>query len=253
MIDLHCHLLPGVDDGSRSVEQSVRVLARMASEGVTGVCLTPHLSASRAEKGIPEAHDAAFDALRAQAPGEVTLSRGVELMMDRPLTPGAAANPLLRLGGTRYLLIEFTRLASATTVANAVAHVVKLGCLPLVAHPERYTGCSVASVTHWRELGALMQVDATTPWRPTGRGARARALLAAGVVDILAADNHGDDRTLGSARARLDTQRAGAEADLLLLRNPAAILADQPVDPVPPVSIRTSILTRVRTLLDEDR
>ncbi len=252
MIDLHCHLLPGVDDGSRSVEQSVRVLTRMVSEGVTGVCLTPHLSASRAERGIPEAHDTAFEALRSRAPAEATLSRGVELMMDRPLTPGAAGNPSLRLGGTRYLLIEFTRLTSATTVASAVAHVVKLGCVPLVAHPERYTGCSVAAVTHWRGLGALMQVDATTPWRPTGRGARARALLAAGIVDILAADNHGDDRTLGSARDRLDAQRAGAEADLLLIRNPAAILADQAVDPVPPVSIRTSILTRVRTLLDED-
>ncbi len=229
------------------------VLVRMASEGVAGVCLTPHLTASRADRGIPSAHDAAFEVLRAQAPAAVTLSRGVELMMDRPLTPGAAANAALRLGGTRYLLIEFTRLASASTVANAVAHVVKLGCVPLVAHPERYTGCSVAAVSHWRELGALMQVDATTPWRPTGRGARARALLAAGLVDILAADNHGDDRTLGSARSRLDAQRAAAEGDLLLAQNPAAILADQPLDPVPPVSIRTSILTRVRTLLDEDR
>ena len=65
MIDLHSHLLPGVDDGSRTVEQSVEVLTRMGAAGITAVCLTPHLEASRAEKGVPKAYDAAFEALKA--------------------------------------------------------------------------------------------------------------------------------------------------------------------------------------------
>ena len=77
MIDLHSHLLPAVDDGSRSVEQSIKVLERMAREGITAVCLTPHLRATRAEAGPPAAHDQAFDALRTQAPPMPQLHRGV--------------------------------------------------------------------------------------------------------------------------------------------------------------------------------
>lgn len=62
MIDLHSHLLPAVDDGSRSVEQSVKVLFEMARQGVTDVCLTPHLKSGRAEAGPPPAHNGAFEA-----------------------------------------------------------------------------------------------------------------------------------------------------------------------------------------------
>lgn len=68
MIDLHCHLLPGVDDGSRSVQQSVAVLARMAAEGITDVVLTPHLESSRVLEGPPPEHDEAMAALSEQAP-----------------------------------------------------------------------------------------------------------------------------------------------------------------------------------------
>jgi protein-tyrosine phosphatase len=68
VIDLHSHLLPGVDDGSRSVEQSVGVLRRMAGLGITDVCLTPHLKATETAHAPPARHDAAFAALGAKAP-----------------------------------------------------------------------------------------------------------------------------------------------------------------------------------------
>ena len=76
MIDLHSHLLPGVDDGSRSVGQSVAVLTRLLELGVHGVCLTPHLLASEASSGIPPEHDRAFEALRPAIPEGVTIYRG---------------------------------------------------------------------------------------------------------------------------------------------------------------------------------
>ena len=67
MIDLHSHLLPGVDDGSRTVEQSVTVLRRMAELGITDVCLTPHLRANETATAPPARHEEAFAALRAEA------------------------------------------------------------------------------------------------------------------------------------------------------------------------------------------
>ena len=250
MIDLHSHLLPGVDDGSRSVAQSVGVLRELASEGLTDICLTPHLSASRAETGVPPTHDAAFAALLAEAPPEVRLHRGAELMLDRPLGPGAAANRGITLGGTRYLLVEFPRIVPAGTVAVALRQVVACGLIPLLAHPERYNSCSAAAAQAWQTAGAVLQVDANTLLSPSARGERARQLLAAGLAAVLAADNHGDRRSLAAVRDELVEQGGERQADLLLVENPRAILEDRGVTAVEPFTLRRSFVHRLRRLLE---
>jgi protein-tyrosine phosphatase len=248
VIDLHCHLLPGVDDGSRSVDQSVQVLSRMAEAGVTAVCLTPHLDASRAEQGIPPVYDQAFESLSAVATRNVALHRGVELMLDRPFPRAAASNRTLCLGGSRYLLVEFTRMAAPTAVYNAMNHIANLGLVPVLAHPERYTCCTPQVAAGWKQAGALLQVDANTLFMPRTRGERARQLIAAGLADILAADNHGDDRSVSAPFVTLCEQGGQEQAELLLVRNPAAILADQSTENVPPLSLRTSLFERLKNL-----
>ncbi len=248
MIDLHSHLLPAVDDGARTVEQAVAVLGTMAQHGVTGICLTPHLTATEAEAGVPSAHDGAFALLTARAPTAPRLYRGTELMLDRPLGRMAAANPAVRLGGSRYILVEFPRMVAAATVSHALAHVVGLGLVPVLAHPERYSSCTVEAVRRWRALGGVMQVDATTLLSPRRRGERARRLLKEGLADILAADNHGDHRLLETGHAMLHEHGGTEQAELLTLRNPAAILADGLVEDVPPIAFRVSVLERLRRL-----
>jgi protein-tyrosine phosphatase len=252
MIDLHCHLLPGVDDGSRSVEQSVRVLEAMREVGVTAVCLTPHHSIGRLAAGLPAAHDLAFEELSEAAPRAITLHRGVELMLDRPVSGELLEHPEIRLGDTRYVLVEFTRLVAVPAITNAMRQIVQLGLVPLLAHPERYAGCRPASVQEWRTAGAVMQVDATTLLTNRGRGQRARELLTHGLADIIAADNHGDDRMLGAAYRYLCEQGGEHQADLLARKNPAAILAEEPLQPVPPLALKTPLLDRLRQLLGEE-
>jgi protein-tyrosine phosphatase len=254
VIDLHCHLLPGVDDGSRSVEQSVEVLRRMQEAGVTAVCLTPHHSSGRVAAGIPASHDAAFAALSAQAPDGNALSRGVELMLDRSVSPVLLEHPGLTLAGTRYLLVEFPRIAAAPAVANALQQLTQLGLVPVLAHPERYSSCSPGAVRRWKSVGAVMQVDAATLLSGRGRGARARELLAHGLADIMAADNHGDDRMLGTTYRFLCEEGAAQQADLLARGNPAAILVGQEeLVPVPPFEVKTAFLDRLRNMLGEDQ
>lgn len=250
MIDLHSHLLPAVDDGSRSVEQSVGVLFDMARQGVTDVCLTPHLLSGRAEAGPPLAHSSAFAALQAQAPQMPRLHRGAEIMMDRPITRSVAAARNVTLGGTRYILIEFPRLVAYDTVVTAVSQVVEFGLVPLVAHPERYSCCSVEAVRHWRALGAKTQVDATTLLASQARGQRARQLVSEGFADILAGDNHGDGRTVATGARFLRAQEGYDQVDLLVRRNPAAILADGELTPVPPLRIRQSWMSRIKQFLE---
>jgi protein-tyrosine phosphatase len=252
VIDLHSHLLPGVDDGSRDVEQSVRVLGIMREAGVTDVCLTPHHSAGHVARGLPPGHDRGFLALRDAAPEGIRLHRGVELMLDRPLSPDAGSKPELRLAGTRYILVEFTRLTALNSIASGLHQCVQLGIVPVLAHPERYAACTPEAVRHWKSLGALMQVDATTLLTPHGRGRRARELLAAGLADIVAADNHGDDRMIGTAYRFLCEAGAASQADLLARRNPGAILQDTEPEPVPPVLFKTGFMDRLRHLLGTD-
>ncbi len=252
MIDLHCHLLPGVDDGSRSVEQSVRTLEAMRATGTTAVCLTPHFSVGRIPRGLPPGHEQAFLDLQGQAPEGIDLHRGVELLLDRPVRPELLEHPELTLGGTRFILVEFTRMAAEVSIFNALRQVVQLGLVPVLAHPERYSACHPDSVRRWKAEGAVMQVDATTLLSGRGRGQRARTLVSLGLADILAADNHGDDRQLAPAVAFLGERGGEVAADLLTRRNPEAILANGELEPVPPLELKTALLDRIKNILAGD-
>lgn len=249
MIDLHSHLLPAVDDGSRTVEQSVSVLRRMAELGITDICLTPHLRANETVDAPPDRHDDAFAALRAEAPDRPRLHRGAEVMLDRPLPLEPDRMRRITLGGTQYILVEFPRLVAVEAVTNALTRVRDAGLIPVLAHPERYGSCSVEAVAYWRSLGARMQVDATTLHSPQTRGQRARQLVAAGLADILAGDNHGDERTIAAGADFLRALDGNAQAELLTVANPGAILRGEPLIEVPPLAIRRTWMQRLRQLL----
>jgi protein-tyrosine phosphatase len=247
VIDLHSHLLPGVDDGSRSVRQSVQVLEKFVRLGVTDVALTPHLLASQVGDGLTAAHERAWVELAAAAPRGVTLHRGAEVMLDRPLDDRARARKVT-LGGTRYILVEFPRMVAREIVTRALREVMSHDLVPVLAHPERYSCCSVDSVAAWRQMGAVMQVDATTLTQPRSRGDRARDLVGAGVADILAGDNHGDERCIATAVDWLADHDGGEQAVVLLETNPRAILRDEPLYEIDPLPGGTGLMRRMRKL-----
>jgi protein-tyrosine phosphatase len=222
----------------------------MALEGVTDVCLTPHLQARWAEAGPPEGHQRSLEALRLAAPPRPRLHRGAEVMLDRPLTLPVAIARNVTLGGSRYILVEFPRLVAYDIATSALAHVVQLGLVPILAHPERYSCCSVDAVRRWRKLGAKMQVDSTTLLASQARGQRARQLVAEGLADILAGDNHGDDRTVATGARFLAAQDGAEQVDLLVVQNPSAILADGELTRVPPLHIRESWMRRIKQFLE---
>ena len=122
--------------------------------------------------------------------------------------------------------------------------------IPILAHPERYSCCSVEAVRQWRSLGAKSQVDATTLITSQARGHRARQLVSEGLADILGGDNHGDDRTVATGAQFLRAQDGFDQVDLLVRRNPAAILEDGELVPVPPLRIRQSWMSRIKQFLE---
>jgi protein-tyrosine phosphatase len=171
-------------------------------------------------------------------------------MLDRPITRPVALARNLTLGGSRYMLVEFPRLVAYDTVTNALTQVAELGLIPVLAHPERYSCCTPEAVRHWRAVGSRMQVDSTTLLTPQARGQRARQLVGEGLADILAGDNHGDERTVATGARFLEVQDGTEQVELLAVRNPLAILEDKTLMPVPPIRIRQSWMSRIKHFLE---
>lgn len=247
MIDIHTHLLPGVDDGSPSLEHSAVVLQRLRGEGVRALVCTPHLDASQVAQVPFDAHAALLHALRQRAPEGMEVHGGFEIMLDAPGIDLTDAR--LGLAGSRARLVEFPRRGLPPNATEELLRIRGMGLVPVVAHPERYRGATLETIDSWRELGAVIQCDAMALLGGGPMTAFAHRMLSAGRVDILASDNHGDRRSLSVAGAWLAEFGAIEAARILADENPARLLAGEPLRPVPPVSLHGGVLDRLRQLL----
>ncbi len=244
MIDIHSHLLPGVDDGSPSIEVSLPVLQRFGADGVRVLVCTPHLNASQVASAPYARHLEILESLRAVAPALPELRLGWEIMLD---APGADLSSMeLTLGDSRALLVEFTRGGLPRGATAELRRITRMGRTPVLAHPERYFGCTVELVREWRSHGVVIQTDASVLM---GRGVPAelaRNLLADGLIDLLASDNHGDHRSLEAARLWLLERGGEEQVDLLTHGNAERVLSDEEPLPVPP--LRPGLFGRVKRL-----
>ena len=247
MIDLHSHLLPGVDDGSPSVTKSVPVLERFAAQGVEILVLTPHLLASKAAQAPYARHLELLAELRASAPAGPELRLGWEIMLDEPNVDLRARQ--LGLGESTAVLVEFPRVAVPARAAVELSRIRASGVVPVLAHPERYWGCTPQKVGEWRAAGAVIQMDVASLTRHGTIAALSRALLADGLVDCLSSDNHGDARSLAAARDWLLEEGTPTHAELLTRTNAQRLLNDEPTLPVPPLRRGGGVLSRLGGLL----
>ena len=247
MIDIHTHLLPGVDDGSPSVEVSLPVLERFLNDGVQIVVCTPHLDASRAAYAPYERHLEVLAHLRAHASASPELRLGWEIMLDAPGVD--LRDQRFGLGGSTAVLVEFPRMMVPPNASEELFRLRMSGVVPVLAHPERYWGCTSDRVEEWRRVGAVIQMDVAGIFASGPQAALAIAMLERGLVDVLASDTHGDSRALLPSRQWLLEIGAAEAADLLTRRNAAHLLADQALEPVPPIERRRGMFGRLKELL----
>jgi protein-tyrosine phosphatase len=246
MIDIHCHLLPGVDDGSPTVDVSLPVLRHFASDGVHKVICTPHLEASRAAAAPYEKHMELLETLRRGAPPGLELALGWEIMLD---VPGAdLRSKQLALAGSTAVLVEFSHGGVPPTAAEELFRQRMSGIVPVLAHVERYWGTTPERVTEWRGVGVVIQVDSAA-LHGHGRSQQVAVdLIRRGLVDVIASDNHGDTRSLATARDWLLEMGGDEQAELLTQTNAARILANEQPLPVPPLEVRRGMLNRLRAI-----
>ena len=239
MIDLHCHILPGVDDGSDSPDASCRMAAAAASCGVRQIVATPHRGIDpKRESGGAERIRAAVRALQRELDRweiPIVLLPGSELLL-RTGQPLPGPDSLLTLNGSRYLLVEFYFDEDPAVMERKLCEVEAAGLVPVVAHPERYfcvqSNPSLADL--WAEKGRVLQVNKGSILGSLGEGAylTAALLLRRELVSVIASDaHHWRRRTpdLQALLAALEKRFPAVDAGLLLRDNPGRILRDLPI------------------------
>jgi len=258
IIDFHNHLMPAVDDGAPSPDDTRSAVRALQAAGVAGAVATPHFAASLTMDA------SAFAARMADLDrGWVTLEsvaqeedfqvwRGAEVALDVPAP--ALGDARLRLAGTRFVLVEFAYMTVPPNSAAVLGDIRAAGWIPILAHPERYGRLlrQPGLAAGWREAGAYLQVNGASLLGRYGDEPRQVAfdLLAAGRADYLCSDYHarGLPRT-AEYRAAVEQSGGSDQATLLLELNPARMLQDELPLPVPPLAIRSPLWQRLRQWL----
>lgn len=212
MIDFHSHVLPGIDDGSKSVEESLRMLAASAGQGIAYMAATPHFypSETSPEQFLDQRNRAA-ERLRAEwRPEYPKLLLGAEVYYCSGISQ-AGEIEALRIEGTSLLLLEMPfQTWSDRMVAEIRALHNRPGCTVMLAHIERYLRCQKRTV--WDKLldaGILMQVNASFFLR-WGTKHKAVHMLDAGRIHLLGSDCHNMTERpprMGEALARIGDRR----------------------------------------------
>ncbi len=239
MIDLHCHILPGIDDGARSMEAAVAMCRLAIADGCTAMVATPHQRRGGWWNCDPEALAELRLTLQWAVGAELTIHSGGEVHVDSHLLAEVARMPesgILPLAGSRYLLVEFDAAGRAREAIELVHELAVAGWRPVLAHPEMvpWLADDPGLVARLVELGATTQVTAMSITGDFGRRPEADAcrLLDAGLVHFVASDSHDlYRRPPGLRRAyRTIAGRWGEEvAQRLVADNPRAVVENQPL------------------------
>lgn len=245
MIDIHSHILPGVDDGAWDFDDSVAMVRSAAADGCAAMLATPHLRHERWWNSDQADLDRRFAELRRRVSetgetielyfgGEVAVgSESFEEMLEGP------GSGLPSLAGSRYLLVELDWRGLAGPPPDELVHeLLVAGWWPIIAHPERVPWLmnDPALVTALATQGALFQITAGSLTGDLGRSAQRASvdLLDQDRVQFVASDAHDlNRRPPGLARARtLVAETWGEErARDLFEIHPRAVLDDRPLGP----------------------
>jgi protein-tyrosine phosphatase len=255
MIDIHCHILPGLDDGPGTMQGAIEMARKAVADGIYTLVATPHINVESRDIGdvvdLSSRIQEALAQMRYQctvleiplillAGGEVNAGMGLDLIQS------------FTLNGENYILLEFPHSFLPADAAQTVLNCVTAGLTPIIAHPERNNSV-IERPDRLGDLigaGALLQIDGGSLLGSFGGHAKACAehLVKRGVVSFLASDGHSATSrrpVLSSAvRAAARFIGVGAARDLVLA-NPGAVISGRPL---PKTNFSSSSLIQSRCL-----
>jgi protein-tyrosine phosphatase len=248
MIDLHSHILPGIDDGATNLAMSLDMARIAVKDGIRVMACTPHIYPGLYENhkaGIVAARDALQAALDENGIA-LQLTTGADVHLVPGVLEGLRSGTIPSLHDTRYVLLEPSHHVAPPRFAESVFQLVAAGYVPVITHPERLTWIKdhFAMMAQLTRQGAWLQVTAGALTGLFGPGPKywAERFVGEGLTHVLATDAHSSTRRvpvlsegLAVAQKLLGTQ----EAQLLVQGRPATLLANAPASAVAPLSTRT--------------
>lgn len=243
MLDLHCHILPGIDDGATDLQMALQMARASAADGVTTIACTPHIFPGMYENTAAGIRTA-MAALQAELDAEgipIRLVEGADVHLDPALVEGLRSDRIPTIAGSRYLLLEPPHHVAPPNFESAIFELMTAGYVPVITHPERLTWVENHYDVFLRisERGAWMQITAGAL---TGRfGPRPKywgeRFLSEGHAMLLATDAHHPTRRpplLAEAREAAARLVGAEEATHLVLTRPQGIVDNLPPHELPP-------------------
>ena len=235
MIDIHCHILPEVDDGPKSWETSEAMCRMAAQDGIEHLVATPHANDRYY-------YDRAYltrllSQLRQRIGPQPQLSLGCDFHLSFENMQAALQTPeRWCIADTRYLLVEFNNFSIPQQIDDWLANMCTLEVVPIITHPERnpILQKTPERVHQWVSHGCAVQITASALTGSFGdtAGRCARQFLKKGIVHFLATDSHDTLRRpplLSQARKVVEKEFGSDVARSLVKDNPAAVLSNKPL------------------------
>jgi protein-tyrosine phosphatase len=249
VIDLHCHLLPGIDDGARDLAVSLEMARMAVADGVTVVACTPHILPGLYDNAGPQIRAATQHLQRALTQENIPLHlvTGADVHMVPDLAAGLQSGRLLSLADSRYVLVEPPHHVAPVRLEDFFFSLLVAGYVPVLTHPERLSWIEVQyqAIQRMVRAGVWMQITAGSLAGNFGRTALrwANRMLDEGCVHLLASDAHdarartpvlSKGRDLAASRVGVEEARHLVETrPLAILRNdlPSSVAMPEGVSP----------------------
>ena len=235
MIDIHCHLLPEVDDGPKSWEMAVEMCRMAVADGITHSVATPHANDRYAYDRVYLC--GLLEQLKQKVGPELQLTLGCDFHLSFENLERVLEHPhTYTIGETNYLLIELSNYSVPTQLAECFTRLGDRGLTPILTHPERnpILQQTPQRILEWAEQGCLMQVTASALTGFWGERPEivARWLLERSAVHVLSSDAHDTKRrvpNLAVGYAAAEKIVGAAYAEALVEGNPGAIVNGMPI------------------------
>lgn len=207
MVDIHCHLLYGVDDGAKTLDIARQMLSDAAAQGITDIILTPHYRQGMFLfdlKTIEAAYDVIYDEAKQR---KIRVFPGCEYHVDADMIKNLRSGRCPTLARGDYVLSEFSHAATFVQIRNSLESLLAAGYIPVMAHVERIDAFihDPSLLQECKNMGAMIQINANGVLGKDGSKTKKTCvkLLKAELADVIASDSHNmDDRRSRMAQCR---------------------------------------------------